>query len=87
MTHNLRETHDRELVSRRPRLAAGREHLRTGDSKALHARHAGPQRGDKRSAELIARGLSCDDGDAQRFRGGARGPTKLSVWFDGARHQ
>ena len=87
MTHNLGETHDRELVGGRPGLAAGREHPRTGHAKAVHVRDARPQRCDQRGAELIARGFSRDDTDTQRFRGGVRDPTKSSILFDAARHR
>lgn len=68
MMEYFRQAHHRELVGRRPGLAAGSDHLRAGDTEALDARHLRPQRRDKRSAKLIAGRLSRNDSDTQRLR-------------------
>jgi hypothetical protein len=68
MAQHFGQSHHRELLRAGPGLAAGGDHLRSGDPEALQLWGALAQRRDERGAELISGRFPRDDADAQRRR-------------------
>ena len=66
MLQDLGEPHHRELLGAVPGLAAGRDHARSCDPEAPHARHALRERFDEARAQGVSGGLPGDHSDPQR---------------------
>src|SRR5881396_895126 len=68
--NNFRESHHSELICRSPSLAAGSNHLWTGNTEALHVGDLSPQCVNERSTQGVTGGLSGDQANGERGSGG-----------------
>ncbi len=65
MRQHLEEPHDRDLFGPIPGVATGRDHARARHPEEFRVRRLGAQGLDQARAKRIARGLGCDERNAQ----------------------
>ena len=69
VVQDLEQAHDREFLGVRKALAAGRLHARARDADKARVRRARAQGLDEPRAQVVTRGLACDEANRERTAG------------------